>query len=198
MIETLLLEGGELPAMLLLGHRPRPRSRQLRCRARGRSRPAISSSARSRAAMSGYSGQIVRPAVLGRAIARLSRGVRIVVRAASTTCSPRFRRARASWAWCAFREDAVARHGRAGVRAALSADARARARRRGAGRAQRRGCSQGADDVQLEPGMVFVLKPRVRCGGDRGAGRRHGGGGRGRRPPPRPRAALDPGKCRWA
>lgn len=160
MIETLLVEGGELPAMLLLGSGP------------GLDHGSFVSGTRRLEAgdlivgeiegrYAGYSGQIVRPAVLGRASPEYraafdvaNAGFEDVLAALKTGASLK--------GVVRIFEDAVSRHGRGRCQALFPL-----MHARGLGDEVPLVLSpeelEQAGDVALEAGMAFVLKPRVRC-----------------------------------
>jgi len=162
MVETLLTEGGELPVMLLLGSGPGidhgmfvPGTRQLEAGDR------VVGEIEGRYA--GYSGQVIRPAVLGRAdpdYRAMHEAILAVFTDVLGTLS-----AGASLAEVVRKyRQSVARHGGASCQALFPL-------------MHARGLGDevpvvldaedvaGKDDVRLESGMAFVLKPRIKRGG---------------------------------
>ncbi len=161
MIETLLVEGGELPAMLLLGTGPKvdhgsfvPGTRRLEAG------DLVVGEIEGRYA--GYSGQVVRPAVLGRAAGEYRAVFDIARRAFDDVLAALAVGASLKHVVDTFAAS-VARHGKGEcqtlyplmharglgdeVPVVLSAEDLA-----------------DSGDIRLERGMVFVLKPRVRRG----------------------------------
>jgi Xaa-Pro aminopeptidase len=162
MIETLLVEGGELPAMLLLGSGP------------GLDHGSFVSGTRRlqvgdlivgeiEGRYLGYSGQIVRPAVLGRAAPEY-REVFDVANAAFEDVLAALKTGANLKGVVRVFADAVARHGQGRCEALFPL-----MHARGLGDEVPLVLSaeelEASGDVALQPGMAFVLKPRVRRGG---------------------------------
>jgi Xaa-Pro aminopeptidase len=159
MTRTLLVEGGELPAMLLLGTGPGlehgnfvPGLRKLE---KG---DFVVGEIEGRYA--GYSGQIVRPAVLGRAAADYREVFDITLRCFEDVLGALKAGATLASVLAAF-EAAVARHGKGSCEGHFPL---MHARGLGDDLPVMLSAADAKDNgtARLEAGMVFVLKPRVR------------------------------------
>ena len=161
MIETLLIEGGELPAMLLLGTGPGldhgsfvPGTRRLEAG------DLVVGEIEGR--YLGYSGQVVRPAVLGRASADYRAVYDIAAAAFADVLAALSDGASLQGVVQTFRAS-VTHHGGPKAEALYPL---MHARGLGDEVPVVLGAEdvEGANDVRLAEGMVFVLKPRVRRG----------------------------------
>ncbi|MGH7091370.1 MAG: M24 family metallopeptidase, partial [Stellaceae bacterium] len=159
MIETLLLEGGELPAMLLLGSGPNLAHGSFVAGMR-RLEPGDLVVGEIEGRYLGYSGQIVRPAVLGRSTPELAR-----LHDAARHC---FEEVRAAMRGGASLKSVVRTYSAAAARAGVEPHFPLM-HARGLGDEIPVVLSaeelETQDDVMLENGMAFVLKPRVGRGG---------------------------------